>query len=129
MLRAWRRLPGNSLAGGTYTLTSVYGGDSTYTGSTSGIATVTVVGEVSVITATVSPGAAVGGNASIVVSVTSVSGVGTPGGTVTVAPQGTKDFDTADGIPDGFKWDCDRNNTAAGVRIGRVHIVDLLHRS
>ncbi len=85
----------NSLAGGTYTLTSVYGGDSTYTGSTSGIATVTVVGEVSVITATVSPGAAVGGNASIVVSVTSVSGVGTPGGTVTVAPQGTKDFDTA----------------------------------
>lgn len=79
----------STLPGGTYTLTSVYSGDATYIGSTSGVATVTVVGEVSVITATVEQGAVVGGNAAIDVSVTSGSGVGTPSGTVTVAPQGT----------------------------------------
>ena len=85
----------NLLVGGTYTTTSVYGGDATYTGSTSGVATITVVGEVSVITATVAPGAAVGGSASVAVSVTSASGVGTPSGTVTVSPQGTKNTATA----------------------------------
>ena len=84
-----------ALAGGTYTLTSVYSGDGTYTGSTSGTATVTVIGEASVITATVVTGAAVGGNATVNVSVTSASGVGTPSGTVTVAPQGTVNTSTA----------------------------------
>jgi hypothetical protein len=85
----------NSLAGGTYTVTSVYGGDGTFTGSTSGTATITVVGEPSIITATVSPGAVVGGEATISVTVTSGSGVGTPSGTVTVAPQGTLNATTA----------------------------------
>jgi hypothetical protein len=84
-----------SLAGGTYTLTSVYSGDGTYTGSTSGTATVTVVGESSIITATVGAGAAVGGTATVNISVTSASGVGTPSGTVTVAPQGTVNTSTA----------------------------------
>ncbi len=91
----------NQLAGGTYTTTSVYGGDATYTGSTSGVATITVVPEVSMITATVAPGAAVGGSASIAVSVTSASGVGTPGGTVTVSPQGTKNTASATGAVTG----------------------------
>ncbi len=85
----------NALPAGTYTTTSVYGGDATYAGSTSGVATITVAGEPSLITATVEPGAAVGGNAAIDVSVTSASGVGTPSGTVTVAPQGTTDSATA----------------------------------
>ncbi len=85
----------STLPGGTYTLTSVYSGDATYAGSISGIATVTVIGEVSVISATVEAGAVVGGSATIDVSVTSGSGVGTPSGTVTAAPQGTTNADSA----------------------------------
>jgi hypothetical protein len=79
----------NSLQAGMYTTTSVYSGDANYLGSTSGVATITILGEPSLITPTVEPGAAVGGNAAIDVSITSASGVGTPTGTVTVAPQGT----------------------------------------
>jgi hypothetical protein len=85
----------NSLQAGTYTTTSVYGGNTNYLGSTSGVATITVLGEPSLITAAVEPGAAVGGDAAIDVSVTSASGVGTPSGTVTVAPQGTTNPATA----------------------------------
>lgn len=99
----------NQLPAGTYTTTSVYGGDATYTGSTSGVATITVVGEVSVITATVASGAVVGGNASIAVSVTSGSGVGTPSGTVTASPQGTKNTATATATLTGS------NGTATGT--------------
>jgi hypothetical protein len=85
----------NSLEAGMYTTTSVYSGDATYVGSTSGVATITILGELSLITATVEPGAAVGGNAAVDVSITSASGVGTPSGTVTVAPQGTTNPATA----------------------------------
>jgi trimeric autotransporter adhesin len=85
----------NTLAGGYYTLTSVYSGDATYTGSTSGTYTLTVAGEPSIMTATVAAGAVVGGNATINVSVTSASGVGTPSGTVIAAPQGTTNTATA----------------------------------
>ncbi len=85
----------SSLQAGMYTTTSVYSGDSNYVGSTSGIATITVLGEPSLLTATVEPGAAVGGSATIDVSITSGSGVGTPSGTVTVAPQGTTNPTTA----------------------------------
>lgn len=99
----------DQLPAGTYTTTSVYGGDATYTGSTSGVATITVVGEVSVMTAVVAPGAAVGGSASIAVSVTSASGVGTPSGTVTVSPQGTKNTATATATISGT------NGTATGT--------------
>lgn len=85
----------NSLQAGMYTTTSVYSGDANYLGSTSGVATITILGEPSLITPTVEPGAAAGGNAAIDVSITSASGVGTPSGTVTVAPQGTTNPATA----------------------------------
>ncbi len=88
-------LVNNQLAGGQYSVTSVYSGDSTYLGSTSGIATITVSPESPVITPTVAAGAVVGGNITVNVSVVSGSGVGTPSGTVIAAPQGTINTATA----------------------------------
>lgn len=86
-----------SLAGGAYAFTATYSGDGNYAGSTvTATANVTVLPEASVISAT-SNTVTVGNNASVVVTVRSASGVGTPSGTVTVAPQGTSSSTTYSG--------------------------------
>lgn len=102
-------LVNNQLAGGEYSVTSVYSGDSTYLGSTSGVATITVSPESPVITPTVAAGAVVGGNITVNVSVVSASGVGTPSGTVIAAPQGTINTATAQATLSGS------NGTATGT--------------
>jgi hypothetical protein len=79
----------NQLPAGAYGFSASYSGDATYASSNSGVATVTIEGEVSQISATVVSGAVVGGNVTLNVTVVSASGVGTPGGSVTVVPQGT----------------------------------------
>jgi trimeric autotransporter adhesin len=79
----------NGLPGGVYSIRANYIGDANYAGSSSGVATVTVQREVARISAVVLPGAVLGGNVTIKVTVASTSGVGTPGGSIVVAPQGT----------------------------------------
>jgi hypothetical protein len=81
----------NQLPGGgpAYTFSANYNGDATYTGSNATLAPLTIQPEASQISAVVVPGAMVGGNVTVNITVVAASGVGTPSGTVTVTPQGT----------------------------------------
>jgi subtilase family serine protease len=74
----------SSLAVGSYPITAVYGGDSTYAGSTSTAATLSVTLPQTTTTVTVSPTPAKPGTTvSITATVAPQSGSGTPTGTVT----------------------------------------------
>lgn len=87
----------NSIDGGTYDFKATYSGDSTYAGATSsGSATVTVLGEAASVSASTTS-EPLGTNIPVVVTVKSQSGVGTPTGTVTVVPQGTTSSTTYTG--------------------------------
>jgi len=76
---------------GTYSITSVYGGDANYATSTSAPVSVTVTQAVSATTTTLSltpSTVAVGGNTTIKAVVVKTSGTGTPTGTVTFSANG-----------------------------------------
>jgi trimeric autotransporter adhesin len=88
----------NQLSGGAHNFTASYSGDATYASSVSpATATVIIQGEPSQISAAVVPGATVGGNVTVNITVAAASGVGAPSGTVTVTPQGTSSTTTYTG--------------------------------
>jgi hypothetical protein len=90
----------NQLDAGNYTVTAAYSGDGTYATGQS-VATQFAVGaEAAQVTAS-SASCSVGGTCAITVTVKSTSGVGTPSGTVTVAPQGTSDHTSYTGTLSG----------------------------
>ena len=90
----------NALPGGTYSATAAYSGDGTYGANTSVTAGFTVGPEAAQVTA-IASNAVVGGTSSVVITVKSLSGVGTPSGAVTVIPQGTSDTTTYTGTLSG----------------------------
>jgi trimeric autotransporter adhesin len=78
----------DQLPGGVYGIRANYIGDANYMGSSSGVATVMVQREAAHMSAVVMPGAVLDGNVTVKVTAASASGVGTPGGSIAVAPQG-----------------------------------------
>jgi len=87
----------SSLAAGSYTMTAAYSGDGTYDAWTSNAINFTIGSATSSLSAVAASGAVVGGNISVTVTDTGVSGQGVPTGTVQVTPQGTNDSSTYTG--------------------------------
>jgi trimeric autotransporter adhesin len=80
----------SGVAAGSYDFKAVYAGDSVYAAATTAsTAGVTVLGEPTTLSAVVATGAVVGGTFTVTVTARSASGIGTPSGTASVAPQGT----------------------------------------
>ena len=77
----------------SYSITAQYSGDANYAASSASTG-FTVSPEPAVVGATVSPSTPLGGTVSVAVTVSSKSGVGTPTGSASVAPQGTADKNT-----------------------------------
>lgn len=87
----------SGIDGGSYTFNASYPGDTNYAaGATTSPAIVAVIGEPSSVSATTTQ-VSLGASIPVVVTVSSTSGVGTPTGTVTVAPQGTSSSTTYTG--------------------------------
>jgi trimeric autotransporter adhesin len=78
----------STLPGGSDEVIVSYSGDSNYAAGQGYGIFVSVQGEASAITATVAGSVTLGSNISVLVTDTSASGLGTPTGSVTVAPQG-----------------------------------------
>ena len=87
----------SSLAAGSYTMTAAYSGDGTYDAWTSNAINFTIGSATSSLSAVASSGAVVGGNITVTVTDTGVSGQGVPTGSVQVTPQGTNDNSTYTG--------------------------------
>ena len=75
------------LAGGTYSITATYSGDSNYA-SSNGTVNITVQPEAAIFTISAPSTVALGANVTATVTLVSASGIGTPSGSVTVTPSG-----------------------------------------
>jgi hypothetical protein len=107
----------NQLPAGSYTAQAQYSGDGTYSPNQSVTDGFAVGAEQAQMTAVAGSGS-VGGTLSITVTERSTSGIGTPSGTVTVAPQGTSDTTQYSGTLSGSGGTATAIVTVAAVQGG-----------
>ena len=106
----------------SYTITALYSGDGTYASSSASTG-FTIGPEAAGVSAVVSSSTPLGGNISVAVTITSKSGVGTPTGTATVAPQGTSDTKTYSAPLTGANGSATATVTVPTVQAGNITLL------